>query len=143
RIWVPIPQTDPDQQVKIVKQDLSAPMQIGIESKYRNQIGYLQPAAGPDGAVSLSIVYHVTRREIAEEKFDSFAQGDEAYLQPDKLVPVGGKPMTLLIDRKMPADQMALGRVLYDVVGKHMQYRKDKPGWGRGDANWACDSGFG
>lgn len=24
-----------------------------------------------------------------------------------------------------------------------MQYRKDEPGWGRGDASWACDSKFG
>jgi transglutaminase-like putative cysteine protease len=33
--------------------------------------------------------------------------------------------------------------LLYDVVNGHMEYRKDKPGWGQGDAVWACDSKFG
>jgi transglutaminase-like putative cysteine protease len=38
---------------------------------------------------------------------------------------------------------MAKARVLYDVVNGHMKYDKSKPGWGRGDSAWACDSGFG
>jgi transglutaminase-like putative cysteine protease len=38
---------------------------------------------------------------------------------------------------------MQLGRALFDIVNQHMQYRKDKPGWGRGDSDWACESGFG
>src|SRR5437879_241735 len=43
----------------------------------------------------------------------------------------------------LPTDTPA--RVLYDVVNGHMKYDKpkDKPGWGRGDAVWACDNGFG
>jgi transglutaminase-like putative cysteine protease len=51
--------------------------------------------------------------------------------------------MRLLADREMPTDSLAQSRVMYDVVVDHMEYRKDKPGWGRGDASWAAESGYG
>src|SRR3989442_3682431 len=34
-------------------------------------------------------------------------------------------------------------RLFYDVVNEHMRYSKEGTGWGRGDAEWACDSKFG
>ena len=44
---------------------------------------------------------------------------------------------------KLPKDAMAAARVLYDVVNGHMKYEKKGTEWGRGDAVWACESGFG
>jgi transglutaminase-like putative cysteine protease len=49
----------------------------------------------------------------------------------------------LIAGRDLPADQLQLGRVLYDVVNSHMRYSKEGIGWGEGDAVWACDSRFG
>ena len=40
-------------------------------------------------------------------------------------------------------DQMALGKMLYDLVNNHMKYSKEGIGWGQGDAVWACDSKYG
>ena len=70
-------------------------------------------------------------------------RGSPAFCKPMALVPVDGKPLELIADRKLPEDAMAKARVLYDVVNSHMHYRKDRPGWGRGDSVWACDSKFG
>jgi transglutaminase-like putative cysteine protease len=65
------------------------------------------------------------------------------FLQPDALVPIDGKPLTLLAGRSLPLDQLRLGRTLYDLVNSHMRYSKEGTGWGLGDAVWACDSRYG
>jgi transglutaminase-like putative cysteine protease len=68
----------------------------------------------------------------------------DALLRPDARVPVGGEPArVLLAQRTVPADATSAARLLYDVIDDHLQYRKDRPGWGNGDAEWACHSGFG
>jgi transglutaminase-like putative cysteine protease len=58
-------------------------------------------------------------------------------------VPITGKPLALLAGRELPKDQLAIGRVLYDVVNNHMRYSKEGVGWGQGDVEWACDSRYG
>jgi transglutaminase-like putative cysteine protease len=90
--------------------------------------------------------YRVTRREVKGEtgkKHKEDAKRIARYLEPDALVPVKGKPLELIQDRKLPDDPFAKARILYDTVNNHMRYSKDKPGWGRGDSAWACDSKFG
>jgi transglutaminase-like putative cysteine protease len=67
----------------------------------------------------------------------------DLFLKPDRKVPIGGKPATLLEGKKLPADRMGLAKLLYDVVNGHMQYSKKGTGWGQGDAVWACDSRYG
>jgi transglutaminase-like putative cysteine protease len=146
RVWLPVASSSADQQVEIVSQDLPQPPQINTEPRQGNRILYFRAAAGADGTVPFSITYKVTRHEVAEERSaDDAADADDAvYLRPDALVPVGGKPsQVLLASRPLPDDQMLAGHLLYDLVDEHMQYRKDAPGWGRGDAVWACDSKFG
>jgi transglutaminase-like putative cysteine protease len=65
------------------------------------------------------------------------------FLQPDAKVPTDGRPLELIKGKKLPTDQEAAARVLYDVVNGHMRYSKEGTGWGRGDAAWACDSRYG
>jgi hypothetical protein len=148
RIWLPVAQSSGDQDVKIISQQAPSDAQINSEPVHGNQILYADAKANSDGVIPLSVTYQVTRREVIEDindraNFDS--AGDAFYLKPDNRVPVGGKGMTLIQDKQLPQDQIALARVLYDVVDAHMIYSKpkDKPGWGNGDSNWACDSGFG
>src|SRR5262249_188970 len=64
----------------------------------------------------------------------------QRFLEPDKMVPVGGKALTLIEDRKLPGDQFAAGKLFYDVVNTHMKYSKEGKGWGRGDSDWPCDT---
>jgi transglutaminase-like putative cysteine protease len=141
RIWLPVPPSDEDQDVRI----LQSRGTLHHEQKHGNQILYVESTADTNGSVPLTVIYRATRREVKGEKKETGNTSDELamYLQPDRMVPVGGKPLDLIKDRELPADQLAAARVLYDVVNNHMRYSKEGKEWGRGDAVWACNSGYG
>jgi hypothetical protein len=145
RIWLPVPPSNEDQEVKIVKEALPAAGKLGKEAKYGNEILFLEAKADADGKIPLAITFKVRRKEVkADLKGDGSAKEDlELFLKPDAKVPIGGKPLMLLTGRELPRDQLELARVLYDVVDGHMRYSKEGAGWGQGDALWACDSGRG
>lgn len=141
RIWLPVPASSIDQDVSVVSCGENISPRFTLEAKYGNRLAYIEDKADAGGKVSVDLVYRIRRREVGESA--AVAVVDAKYLQADALVPVGGKPLLLLADQSLPSDQLAEARVLYDVVDDHLQYRKDQPGWGRGDAAWACESGFG
>jgi transglutaminase-like putative cysteine protease len=138
RVWVSVPQTDAEQTVEVLEQKAPGTAKLTRESEYGNRIWYVEATPGADGTLKLSAKYKVTRRPAATGKAD--APNVERLLKPDKLVPIDGKPLTLIAGRKLPADPAAKARAIYEVVFRHMKYRKDLDGWGRGDASWACDS---
>jgi transglutaminase-like putative cysteine protease len=141
RVWLPVPPSNEDQEVTIVKEELPAEGRIAREPEYGNRLLHVEVRANQEGKVPLAVTYRVLRREVGEGKVGDKDIG--RYLQPDALVPIGGKPLTLLAQRELPHDQFEMGKVLYDVVDGHMHYSKEGTGWGRGDATWACDSKYG
>jgi transglutaminase-like putative cysteine protease len=145
RIWLPLAAENGQQSAEMLSKSLPVnDAQLGRDARYGNEMLYFSAPADADGQIRFSISYLVTRYAAGEEPLDDPGTQIEEYaLRADTLVPVGGKSLSWLKDVTLPANQMALARVLYDVVDDHMQYRKDKPGWGRGDSNWACESGFG
>lgn len=144
RVWLPVPPNTTEQTVRVVSRDLPAEAAEAKEPKYGNGILSFEAKANAAGEVPMKVVYHVRRTEVCDEAADSTAAEQLAiFLKPDAKVPIGGKPLTLIRGRAMPADELQRARVLYDVVDDAMEYRKDKPGWGTGDAVWACDSRFG
>jgi uncharacterized protein (TIGR03000 family) len=144
RIWLPVPSSSEDQQVEIVAKDLPAEGKIGRESKFGNQILYVEAKAGKDGTIPVKATYRVTRREVkGQQQKEKDADQIALFLQPDAKVPIDGKPLDLIKDRRLPMDQLAAARVLYDVVNSHMRYSKEGTGWGQGDSIWACQSGYG
>lgn len=142
QVWMPVPLSGEFQTVQPVSRILPAGANAQVHAARDNHIFYFDAVAGHDGKVSFSATYRVERRIAGEDSHKETA-ADAQYLQPDTLVPIGGKPATLIAGRKLPDDGLARARVLYDLVDDHMVYRKDQPGWGRGDAAWACDSKFG
>jgi transglutaminase-like putative cysteine protease len=138
RIWVPVPPTDAEQTVAVLAKKSPGTSKPTREPEYGNHIWYIEATPDAGGALKLSAKYKVTRRLATTGKVD--VPDVERLLKPDRLVPTDGKPLTLIADRKLPADPAAKARALYDVVFGHMTYRKDLDGWGRGDAAWACDS---
>ncbi len=140
RVWLPVPPTNEDQAVKPESQDLPADPKEGKDPQYGNTILYFEAAADKDGMIPFARTYRVTRREVKGEAKDKDDELVKRYLEPDRLVPVGGKPLALLEGRTLPKDQTAAARQLYDLVDDHMKYDKSGTGWGRGDAAWACDS---
>jgi transglutaminase-like putative cysteine protease len=147
RIWVPVPPSTEDQDVTPKgRQAVGAGRVMGMtatEALYGNRIWFVETMPDADGKVALKAVYHVVRREVKGETGKK-ERPDPAqlkrYLQPDSLVPITGKPLELIKDRKLPDDPMEKARALYDAVNGHLRYGKDRPGWGRGDSVWACDS---
>jgi transglutaminase-like putative cysteine protease len=132
--------------VTAVRRDLPAEPQATVEPKYGNQLLYFEAKARPDGTMPLSVTYRVKRREIkGESRTAAVKAEEELFLKPDAKVPVGPqtKPMKLVEGKQLPDEALARARVFYDLVNAHMVYSKDRPGWGRGDAEWACDSRFG
>jgi transglutaminase-like putative cysteine protease len=145
RIWIPVPPTNDEQTVKEIERSIPGEVESAEEPKYHNRI--LSTSAKPDskGVIAISVVYRVLRHEVLAKGAPATqpSEADGMYLLADARVPVGGKALRLIQNKKMPADQLQRARVLYDVVADHMTYRKDKPGYGNGDSDWACDSGFG
>lgn len=138
RVWVPAPPTDAEQTVEVQEKKAPGTSKLTREAEYGNLIWYVEAAPDADGTLRLSARYRVTRLPASSGKAD--VPHVERLLKPDRLVPIDGKPLTLVADRKLPADPAAKARAIYDVVFRHMKYRKDLDGWGRGDAAWACDS---
>jgi transglutaminase-like putative cysteine protease len=145
RVWLPVATSNDDQQAEIVSKKVPGSSgKIGTETKYGNKVLFVEASAGSDGTLPLEVVYRVTRKEVkgpepGSEDMEKIAR----FLEPDANVPIDGKPLDLIKGKTLPDDPMAKARVLYDLVNGHMKYDKSKPGWGRGDASWACASGFG
>jgi len=142
RVWIPVPPSDGEQTVKIAGRDFPVEPRFGQEATNGNGMFYFHVVAPRNGTIPLGVTYRVTRHESAGQRCRDSASVDR-YLKADALVPVGGKPLLLLKERALPGDSVELARVLYDVVDDYLEYRKDKPGYGRGDVGWACDSRFG
>jgi transglutaminase-like putative cysteine protease len=144
RIWLPVPPSNEDQKVTIVSESLPAKGRVAVEARYGNRLLYVETKPTGNDPLNLSMIYRVTREEV---KADLMGPEDKdriaKFLQPDAKVPVGGKPLELIKGKKVPDDQMAAARLLYDVVNHHMRYSKEGTGWGQGDAVWACDSRYG
>lgn len=144
-VWLPVPVSNEDQQVKIVSRELPAEAMLGREKDYGNEMLSFEAAADQSGAIPFKVVYRVIRREVhgAAAAPAGNATGNGLLLKPSPLVPIDGKPIELIKDKNLPADPFAQARVLYETVNNHMRYSKEGTGWGRGDAVWACDSRFG
>jgi transglutaminase-like putative cysteine protease len=148
RIWVPVPPVNDQQDVALVSKTLPGEARLGRDPTYGNLILSVEAKADAAGKVPLQLTYRVTRHEVRTDAREGIAKHEAAktiarFLQPDAKVPITGKPLDLLKDKTVPMDQLVASRVFYDVVNKHMTYAKDTPGWGQGDAVFACTSGRG
>jgi uncharacterized protein (TIGR03000 family) len=147
KIWIPLPKTTPEQEVTIVKEVLPGKGSVGVDPLYGNKILFIEATPEKDDSLAIALEFKVTRREVRTDagtfrKPDS-AEKIERFLKPDSKVPIDGKPLELIKDKKLGPNDLATAGVLYDVVNSHMKYSKAGKGWGNGDSVWACDSKFG
>jgi transglutaminase-like putative cysteine protease len=140
RLWIPVPPSNADQTVMIVDRKVPPGTRTTREAKYGNELLYAT-GNGANQPLDVAMTYKLKRMEL--RGVQASTDDPAMFLKADARVPVGGKSLTLLRGKELPADPTQLARVLYDTVFDHMRYSKDGVGWGLGDANWACDSGFG
>jgi transglutaminase-like putative cysteine protease len=148
RVWMPVPPSNRHQTVAELDRKLPAQASVAKETKYGNVMLYLEPKVTKTGELDFQVSYRVERKEVRGRKpSDSdlvIKTADrKRFLAPNVTVPLEGKPLELIAGLKLPQAGLGLGRRLYDRVDEHMTYDKSKPGYGRGDVNWACDSRFG
>ncbi len=151
RVWIPVPPSNGDQEVKRLETTFPAKAQEGSEEKYGNQVLYFETAVPKSGELTLSTAYRVNRHEVRGLPPEKMAlppikladKQRQLLLAADAKVPVGGKPLELLRGLELPEDKLKLARLLYDKVDEHVKYDKSRPGYGQGDVLWVCDSRFG
>lgn len=146
RGWLPLPLSNEHQRVRLAETSLPGTIFSGREPVYQNCMMHFETKASDSGEISFSMTYDVTRIEVKSlsDKGKSLADRDRGlFLKPNRYVPVSGRPLDLLKDLQIPKRPLDRGRLLYDLTEGHMKYDKSRPGYGRGDAVWACDSRFG
>ncbi len=147
QVWFPMATSDRFQQVRIISKSGDLPLQQTRESEYGNQMFYAHTERADKAEYHFSVKYDVVRYEHLA---DVSAQGSvskkelDRFLQPDKLVPVGGRPAEIAAQQVKPGmPEMEKAHTLYNYTFDNMRYDKTGSGWGRGDTLWACDSKHG
>jgi hypothetical protein len=160
RLWIPVPMDNDAQKVAGVKFALTADgatkeATIAADGTLENSSPLaltLSPirhgwgrslcveSAGKPFSVRMSAT--VTRYECTGGG-TATATDLEMFKGADKMVPLGGKASAMAREIPDGADVNATARAVYDHVLGRMKYDKSGEGWGRGDAEWACDSRYG
>ena len=149
QVWFPQAQSDDFQEVKITSVKGGLPVKTTRETKYGDAIFYAVVSKAARTDYSFDVEYDVVRREriglpregVRPKLLKASAGEVREYLGPDKLVPVTGKLASIAAQQVQGRrTTMEKARALYDYIFSTMRYDKTGTGWGRGDAEWACDS---
>jgi transglutaminase-like putative cysteine protease len=139
KMWIPIATSDSYQTVELVSLKVHGKHEMLHEKEHGNTVLYLE--AGPEhSAEKLEIIYHVKRLEKGP------AEGREPvpsrFLEANLMMPVGGRFTEIAreaIGKASTGEKLMQARALYDYIIDNMRYMKYGD-FGRGDANYACDS---
>jgi transglutaminase-like putative cysteine protease len=151
RVWVPVPQTDQHQSVRVLAVKAPVKTQMTKESEYGNRMMYAEIKNPTSDKVEFTLEYNVTRREYSRGDYAQLKQTDQTpivvpasmnlFLAPDTLIPTDGKMKELAVEvTGSQSGSIAKAKAAYDYFFTTMRYDKTGSGWGRGDAVWACDS---
>lgn len=149
RVWLPCPSNTDCQEVKRLEATAPAELAEHQEARFGNRVLYMETPIPPSGGFSVDVPYEVVRHEVLQKETD----GDDndpldqelraKLLAADQLVPISGPPLAMLDSLQLEKEPLALARQLYEVVDEHVVYKKEGTGWGRGDTEWVCQSGYG
>src|SRR3981081_4085373 len=148
-IWFPQASSDQFQEVKVVSVTGDLPTKSKREAKHGNIIFHAIASKAARDNYNVDVEYEVVRHERVALPRDGMqpvliqasAKETNQYLGPDKLVPVSGR-LSDIAAKQVQDHTGTIDRALalYDYVFNTMRYDKSGTGWGRGDAEWACDS---
>jgi len=173
QVWIPLPPSNLEQQVTELPRTIPGTSRVYVLPKYGNRLLHIEirvrpaestPSADGDAELEtagklatsskvgrkpivISVPYRVVRREVHGLKRRSVgplaARQRRLFLGANRMVPIDGKPVTLLGELTDQRGHLETARRLYQIVDDHVAYRKEGQGWGRGDVSWVCDSGYG
>jgi hypothetical protein len=149
RIWIPQAHSDAFQTVKVISATGDLPLKKTHESKYGNEMYYVETSKTKQQELHFEVVYDVVRHErltfgIYSPHLEAVKLSDrerKEYLAPDALVPTTGLPAELAVKvTEGKTTSLDKARAIYDYVFTTMRYDKTGTGWGRGDVLYACDA---
>ncbi len=148
-VWLPVPPSNDEQE--ILRYEVSADVEGELlrEPLYDNQVWHGRFSRPNDGQIKIVEVVEFLRREqIGLGDHKTSANKDSGmlplYLMPNDMVPLTDR-FKQIANQTVRSKPTSLGRAkaLYEHVLQRMTYDKSGRGWGRGDANFACDIGKG
>ena len=151
RVWIPVPQTDQHQTVKVLTVKAPSKTRMTSDAEYGNRIMYVELQNPASGKAEFSVEYQVSRREYSRGDYAELKRGDQTpalvsasmnrFIAPDTLIPTDGKIKELaVVVTGSQSGSVAKAKAAYDYLFTNMRYDKTGSGWGRGDAVWACDA---
>ncbi len=138
RMWIPLAKSDQFQTVEVKSIKAPQNQEILEERKHGNRVLYL--TLGPeDSGKTVEIRFAVQRLEKRVYAAAEPAIGQ--YLEPERLVPAN-ETFSSIAEKVVQGKNgdLVRARALYDHVIDRMRYMKFGPGWGKGDAVYACDA---
>ena len=138
RMWIPLAKSDQFQTVEVKSIKAPQNQEILQERKHGNRVLYL--TLGPeDSGKTVEIRFVVQRLEKPVYAAPTPAPGQ--YLEPERLVPAN-ETFSSIAEKVVEGKNgdLVRARALYDHVIDRMRYMKFGPGWGKGDAVYACDA---
>jgi len=138
RMWLPLPETDAFQTVKIMSIDAPSTRSTLRELQYGNRVLFLE-LSPKDSKMGVDIRFHVERHE--KSAYYEKTTNLENYLRAELLVP-NSETFSDIAEQAVKGKKTDLvrARALYDHVIDRMRYIKFGTGWGKGDAVYACDA---
>jgi transglutaminase-like putative cysteine protease len=151
RVWVPVPQSDEHQKVRVLSVKAPVKTKMAQDSEYGNRMMYAEIENSATDKADFSLEYEVTRREYSRGDYAQLKRIDQnpaivnasmsRLIAPDTLIPTDGKMKELAVEVTGSASgTVAKAKAAYDYLFTTMRYDKTGTGWGRGDALWACDA---
>jgi transglutaminase-like putative cysteine protease len=151
RVWIPLPQTDQHQTVRILAVKAPVKTRMTQESEYGNRMIYAEIENPAAGKADFTVEYKITRREYSRGDYAQLERTDQKLtvvaasmtrlIAPDTLIPTDGKIKELAVEvTGSKSGAVAKAKAAYDYLFTNMRYDKTGSGWGRGDAVWACDT---
>lgn len=164
RLWIPVPLDTPDQTIRDLafevrsgeqRQRLAASTPGGLQDGSSGELSWtfrdLVRGQGRSACVETAGAPIEVRLEFDVTRYETTGGGEaspeelDALTRPTRMIPLDGKVAAIAAALETPQDPRQAARALYDHTLERMRYDKpaDRPGWGRGDAEWACDARFG
>ncbi len=151
RVWIPVPQSDQHQTVRILAVKAPVKTRMTQESEYGNRMMYADVQNSAAGKLEFTLEYKITRREYSRGDYAQLKRADQKpsvvsasmtrLVAPDTLIPTDGKIRDLAAEVTGPqSGAVAKAKAAYDYLFTTMRYDKTGSRWGRGDAVWACDA---
>ncbi len=145
RVWVPIPQSDDNQEISLMEIKIPHPYTTHTEPTYGNRMIFFEISDPIPPEIPLELRFRATRYEDRKEIDREFpSQKTTQFLQPARLGAITPEIEDIAIwikkGHKGPLSQM---HCAYHYTLDNMEYKKEGIGWGRGDTRWICHAHYG